>query len=746
MLKNKLSRRTFLSLAGVAGVGAGVAAKTALGITDGLLEDLGEGTVADEVVPSVCEICFWKCGILAHKKEGRVFKITGNPAHPLSRGRLCPRGAGGPGLLYDKDRLTKPLIRVGERGEEQFREATWEEALDRVAEGFQKVADEHGPEAVGMLYHGAGASFFKTLLHGFGTPNIAAPSYAQCRGPREVGFELTYGEGVGSPENLDMRNTRTLVLIGAHLGENMHNTQVQDFAECLGKGAKLIVADPRYSTAAGKADWWLPVRPGTDIALIMGWINVILREGWYDKAWMERNTIGLDKLEAHAARYTPEAVFVETGIEPKLLVETAEALAATAPASLVHPGRRVTWYGDDAQRSRAIAMLNALLGNWGRPGGFIMTSHVPIKKTALPEFPEHRPLADKLDGQYVFAGSPLASGLRDATLAEKPYPIKAWMVYGCNLPNVLPDTQKTLDAIQKLDFMVAVDVLPAEICGWADVVLPECTYLERHDDLIAPWYREPYAAIRQPVVDPIGDSKPGWWMAKELAKRLGLEQYFPWESAREMIHGRLKASGLDAAAIANMEQRGVILGEADPLYLPTDYEYEFGTPSGKIEFYSRQLADAGFDPIPTYRRPEMPAAGSFRLLTGRAPSHTFGRTANNSLLLDAYPENELWVNRVVAGDLGLKHGSYAMVRGEGDAVTGPIRVKVTERIRADCVYMVHGFGHSARGLSKARGRGANDSAVITKYKTDPLMGGTGFNVNFVRIEPAPDSSLGGVEA
>ena len=745
MSQANLSRRTFLSLAGAASVGAGLAAKSALGVTDGLLQDIGGGAESDEVVASVCEICFWKCGILAHKKKGRVTKITGNPKHPLSRGRLCPRGAGGPGLLYDPDRLTKPLIRVGERGEESFREATWEEALDRVAEGLRGVAEKHGPEAVAMFYHGEGSTFFKTLLKGFGTPNMAAPSYAQCRGPREVGFELTHGEGLGSPENLDMRNTRTLVLIGSHLGENMHNTQVQDFAECLGKGAKLIVADPRYSTAAGKANWWLPVRPGTDIALLLGWMHVILREGWYDKAWMERNTIGLEELKVHVARYTPQAVFVETGVEPKVIVETAEAMAATAPSTLIHPGRRVTWYGDDAQRSRAIAMLNALLGNWGRSGGFNMTGNVPLASTELPAFPEHRPAADRPDGKYVFAGSALANGLRDATLTESPYPIKAWMVYGCNLPNVLPNTPETLEAIQKLDFMVAIDVLPAEVCGWADVVLPECTYLERHDDLIAPWYREPFAALRQPVVEPMGDSKPGWWMAKQLAARLGLERYFPWETPRDMIHARLAKSGYDTAAIADMEATGVILGEPVPLYLPSDYEYEYGTPSGKIEFYSQQLADMGFDPMPTYRRPEMPAAGTFRLLTGRAPAHTFGRTANNSLLLDAYPENELWVNRIVAAELELRHGDYAMVTNTEGTESGPIRVKVTERIRADCVYMVHGFGHSARGLSRAKGRGANDSALTSRYEIDPLMGGTGFNVNFVTVAPAAKRPTSSVE-
>ncbi len=734
MRSHRWTRRSFLQAGGACGAGATLGGV----LPRAFLEGAAQGDAprpADQVVPTVCEICFWKCGVDAHVRDGRVVALTGNEEHPLSRGKLCPRGTGGLGTLYDPDRLVKPLIRVGERGSEQFREATWEEALDRTADGLRQVAEEHGPEAIAMLYHGAGGSFFKTLMKGLGSPNIAAPSYAQCRGPREVGFELTFGEGIGSPENLDIPNSRALALIGSHLGENMHNTQVQDFAEGLGKGMNLIVVDPRYSVAAGKAKHWLPVKPGTDIALLLGWINLLIREEWYDKDFVARHTVGLDQLAEAVSRYTPAAVYQETGIKPELLVASARELAQAAPHALVHPGRHVTWYGDDAQRSRAIALVNALLGNWGKEGGFHMTSKAPLAPEAgLPEPPARKPAADRKQGQHVFAGSTLASGLRDATLTGEPYPIKSWLVYGSNLPMVLPDPRKTVEAIQQLDFLVAIDILPAEICGWADVVLPECTYLERHDDLMAPWYREPFVALRQPVVAPMGDSKPGWWMAKELAERLGLEAWFPWNSPVELHRKRLVASGYSAEQERQLVRTGVIRTEADPLYLPDDYEYEYGTPSGKIELWSQQLADAGFDPVPVYRRPEMPGLGQFRLLTGRAPVHTFGRTTNNRVLLEQFPENEVWINRAAAADLGLATGDRVMLRNQDGAETGPIAVKATERIRTDCVYMVHGFGHTAKRLRAARGRGGDDAALVTRYATDPLMGGTGMNVNFVSLE------------
>jgi thiosulfate reductase/polysulfide reductase chain A len=744
--RSKLSRRSFLQISGVAGLGAtagavlpklssekaAASASNSASTKAGTTDDAPRET---KTVASFCEMCFWKCGILCHIEDGRLKSITGNPEHPLSRGRLCPRGTGGAGLVYDRDRLTTPLIRVGKRGEEKFREATWEEALDRIAEGFGDVAKKHGPEALALLYHGKGSSFFKTLFRGLGSKNIAAPSFSQCRGPREVGFELTFGEGLGSPAALDMQNSRALVLLGSHLGENMHNTQVQDFAEAVSNDCELIVVDPRFSVAAGKAKHWLPIRPGTDVALLLGWMHVILREGWYDKEWLAKNSTGLDKLEKHVASYYPEAVYVETGIHPDQLVATARAMSAAAPHALIHPGRRTTWYGDDTQRMRAIAMLNALLGNWGQPGGFVMTTKSELKgDPSLPKFPEAKPAADREPGEYPLVSDTLAFGIREATRKQSPYPIKAWMVYGSNLPTIFPNEEETLEAIQQLDFMVAIDVLPSEVCGWADVVLPEASYLERHDDLWNPYYREPFVALRQPAVKPIGDSKPGWWIAKQLGKRMGLDKYFPWNTPVELIQRRLKASGYTREQVEGLMQDGVIKTAPVPSYLAKETQYEFGTPSGKIEFYSEQLASIGQDPMPVYRRPVMPSGEQLRLLTGRAPTHTFGRTTNNELLLQAYPENDIWVHLDVAERLGLKSGDYVMLSNQDGAKEGPIKLKATSRIRPGCAYMVHGFGHKAKQLRKAHGVGADDNALMTDYKVDPIAGTTGINVNFVTLE------------
>ena len=732
---SEFTRREFIKISGGAlgglTVGSGLTSNW-WGLDPNTVFD--PGTEGDRVVPTFCELCFWKCGVLAHVKNGRVTKITGNPDHPLSRGHLCPRGTGGTGLLYDPDRLKTPLIRMQKRGEQVFEAIDWDTALNEIAERMLKIKQEFGPEAMALYTHGYGGSWFTHLLKAYGSPNIAAPSYAQCRGPREVGFQLTFGSSVGSPEATDMANSRVIVLIGSHLGENMHNTQVQDMSRAIANGGELIVVDPRFSVAAGKAKHWLPIKPGTDWALLLAWTHVIINEGLYDRDYIDQYASGFDALKAHVADKTPEWAYTQTTIRPEVIVETARMMAGARPATLVHPGRHVTWYGDDTQRSRAIAILNALLGSWGRKGGFYFPAKIDLPKYPYTKY-AHKPKApaDMPKGTvYPLADNTLASGVCDASIpGTADYDIKGWIVYGTNLIQSLPAPENTMKAIQALDFMVAIDVLPMEITGWADIVLPESTYLERCDEVHTPPYKTPFLAIRQPVVEPMYDSKPGWWIAKELGHRIGLQNYFPWQDSVEYAKYRVHEAGYDCDALM---KTGVFVKDAEPVYIEDGIEPSFGTPSGTIELYSTQLADAGFDPIPNYTAPEDVPPGQFRLLFGRTPTHTFGRTTNNRFLSEVYDENEVWLNARMASEMGFANGDLVTLVNQDGVRSEPIRVKATQRIREDCVYMVHGYGHNSKGLKFARNRGASDSRLVTRYKTDPIMGGTGMNVNFVSIE------------
>ncbi|MEJ2538506.1 MAG: molybdopterin-dependent oxidoreductase [Gemmatimonadota bacterium] len=735
-----MQRREFIRLSsyGLAGAGLlGGFGSDWYGLYGSPLPD--PGTDGDRVVPTFCELCFWKCGVLAHVKDGRVTKITGNPADPLSNGHLCPRGAGGTGLLYDPDRLRTPLIRRERNGSQEFEAVSWDAALNEVAENFQRIESRYGAGALALFSHGYGGGWMKHLFHAYGSPNIAAPSYAQCRGPRDVGFDLTYGWGVGSPERTDIENTQCLVLIGAHLGENMHNTQVQEFAAALRNGARVIVADPRFSTAASKADEWLPVKPGSDLALLLAWMNVIIGEGRYDRDYLDRYAYGFEQLAEHVKPYTPEWAYPRTGIEADRIRRTARMMAEARPATLVHPGRHVTWYGNDTQRSRAIAMLNALLGSWGRRGGFYVPAAMDIPGYEYPGYlPEDGHALDRPEpSAYPLGDQVLAQGVCDATIpgVRDDERIRGWMVYGSNLPTTLPKPEQTYKAIQELDFLVTVDVLPAEIVGWSDVVLPEATYLERVDELWAPSFKQPFVAMRQEVVPPMYDSKPGWWIARELGHRLGLHDFFPWSDAKEYVATRLEGAGLDPEAI---QRDGVILGEPQPLYFEEGAAPVFWTDSGKIELYSPKLAEHGFDPMPTWHEGEVedPPPNYYRLLFGRAPMHTFGRTTNNRLLSSVHDENAVWVNTDVARRWGLQDGDRVHLENQdGVRSTFSAPVRVTEGIRADCVYIVHGYGRKARKLRGVYGKGIDDAELITRVEVDPIMGGTGMNVNFVTFVP-----------
>ena len=411
-----------------------------------------------------------------------------------------------------------------------------------------------------------------------------------------------------------------------------------------------------------------------------------------------------------------------------------------------------------------MAILAALLGSWGRRGGYLTASKFPLAAYPMPAPPAAVPAAgsptaavptsaghtlppqaDKpKQGGYPLATEVLASGLCDATRpGHSLYDLKAWIVYGCNLVQAMPNRKQLVETLQHLEFMVAIDVLPAEITGWADVVLPECSYLEREDDLSAPAWKRPFVAVRQAVVEPQHESKPGWWIAKELATRVGHGAAFPWPDAKTYVKARVAASGL---SWEELSAKGVLLGAPKPTCEEEGAPVGAATEDGKIQLYSKELAQLGFDPLPVYVPQDEGPAGHFRLLSGRAPLHTFGRTVNNRLLAEPYPENEVWLNADAARSLPgfearpLEQGERVILVNQDGVRSTPVKVKLTQRIRGDCVYLVHGWGQTARKLRYAFGRGASDSALTSRYKVDPIMGGTGMNVNFVRLERAGEAA------
>jgi thiosulfate reductase/polysulfide reductase chain A len=331
-----------------------------------------------------------------------------------------------------------------------------------------------------------------------------------------------------------------------------------------------------------------------------------------------------------------------------------------------------------------------------------------------------------------FLRGPIAiQELVEPMITGKPYPITGLVSYATNVLQSIPNPARTRQALEALDFHLAIDILPQEHTRWADVVLPECTYLERYDDLITVAHKTPFIALRQPVVPPLHDSKPGWWIARELGVRLGLEAWFPWTTIEEYLEQRLSTAGLSLEA---MKRRGVALQKGRP-YLEdwVGKGSPFRTAGGRIQLYCEELARAGADPLPKYEPVAEPPAGFYRLLYGRAPAHTFARTQNNPLLTRVTAENEVWINHEEAAAQGLRTGVRVMLVNQDGAASGPILVRATPRIRKDCVYVVHGFGHDAPGMRRAHRKGASDTALQTRYAIDPISGGAGLRVNFVRL-------------
>ena len=756
----QITRRSFLKTALAGGGGLAMATRHARRAAAATLRQAGvpdawfyRGSIKSTF--SVCDMCPWRCGIIAQSVGDQVFKIDGNPADPKSRGKLCARGQGGVSFMYDPDRLRAPMMRTGERGEGKFKEVTWTEALDAAAEKINAIAAEYGPESVAVFGHTAGDYWFADYwAQAFGTPNAAKPSASLCTSPREEAAKLTYGFAIGGHEPVDWEGLKCLTLIGSHIGEDARNTLMQDFANATANGAKVIVVDPRFSTVASKADYWLPIKPGTDTALLLAWIHVLINENLYDADYIAEWAEGFDELKAHVAEYTPEWAAEITDLPADLISTTARVMAENAPQAVIMPGRHVTWYGNDTQRMRAEYIINALLGSVGREGGFYFAKapyieeypHPPFavagssggcsaepgqESAELPTGPSGKARADGARTTFL-RGSTAMQELIEPMISGEPYPIKALIVSGVNLLSSIPNVERTLEALKQLEFVLVIDVLPMEHVAWADIVMPEATILERYEELSTIAHKTPYISLREPAVEPFYDTKPAWWMAREIGLRTGLEKFFKWETAEEFINARLATIGSSIEKMRASE--GIIVQKPKAYFADYGTSSPFPTPTGKIQLYSHELALAGFDPIPTYEPVEEPPEEYFRLLYGRHPVHTFAKTQNTPLLSELYSENEVWINAAAAKKLKIKDGATVILENQDGVESTPVKAKVTERIRPDAVYMVHGFGHNAEGLTQANGKGASDTLLQSRYALDPISGGAGMRVNFVRIK------------
>jgi len=718
-----LSRRDFLKL------GSAAAGALAMGqfISPVVAEAARAGGLLDAAssgyIPTMCEMCVWRCGVLAKVEVGKVVKLEGNPEHPHSGGKLCPRGQSGLMNTYDPDRVLTPLIRMGKRGQGLFRNASWEEALDTVAEKMLQIKDKYGPEAVIFSStHNLSQVQFENLLNAFGSPNYGTQR-SLCFNAMIVSNLTTYGM---QEPNRKYDELKYILLTGRNLMEAISTSETSALSQAIDRGVKVVYLDPRFTKTAAKASEWLPIRPGTDLAFHLAILNVIITENLYNSPFVSAYTTGFDQLAASIALYTPEWAAPITEISAETIRRIAREFAAAGPHALAHNGWRTSNFQNSFQTERAITILNALVGNWG-VAMFPAAGEASGGLGAPPQPGYPRISAQRLDGvpwKYPFV--PLNIGvfqeLREAVLSGQPYQAHGWFIARQNPAMSLPDRGRTLQAFAKMDFITTIDIIMNDTAWFSDVVLPEASYLERYDPFNIVGNR---AFIRQPVIQAQGEGKSALWIYKELGSRLGLSDFFQYTDEEDYLKQQLAPSGL---SLASVRQQGFV---DLPASESAADEFTWNTPSGKIEIFSQTLVNSGFSGLPQWEEPPAPKPGEFYLLTGKVAQSTQFGTQNNQLLHKYSDEPRLWMNADTAKSLGLKDND--IVEAASSAGKVHVRLQATQAIRSDCVYMTPGYGHLSEGLTVAFGRGASDSDLHVTY-TDPISGGQALTQTFVTVK------------
>ena len=724
--KNELniSRRKFLKLSG----GAALAATGGSGLLTAGPAAAGQAPVPEiESKYGVCDMCFNKCSLIARVRDGVVEKLDPNPKYHKSRGMLCARGNAGISQLYDPDRLKHPLLRKGARGEGKWQRLTWEQALDHAAEKLSRIAEKY--TRCGVIFM-AGADMQSLFVHrfaqAFGSYNaLSHESMCLIAGTR--GFLDTFGE-VPIP---DMLYTKYVVMMGANRFEALVTPDSIDLMTAMREGgAKLVVMDPRYTKTAALAHEYHPIKPHTDMALMLAFAHVLIHEDLYDKEFVAQKCYGLEQLREHVKNNTPEWAEKECDIPAADIRRLARELAANAPQAMIYPGRRSSNYTDSSQVRRSFAIVNALLGNWDRPGGLTAARIVGLGSPHI-EAPwyDNNP-DDRVDAgvaKLMFDEEGSFKVARDAVIKGEPYPVKGFFTYKTNPVQTAANRNKTRKMYDTLDFACSLDITMSDTAYMADLVLPSQCALERMDPCSAQQGSSACACVvmRDPIVSqPLFESKPAFWIMQELANRLELGEFFDLtieDFRREQLAelpGALEALQKDGVYYNPSKLYGVYEGRI------------FKTKSQKIELFNERYQELGLDPMPVYKSPSPVPEGKFRLVVGRTALITQSSSQNNKLLCQFVPDNDLWMNPEAAQKLNLKNGDRVLVKSPAGQQS--IRLLVTNRTRPDTVYMHTGFGVLSPNLSNIYGKGASIAEVL-EDGMDELTGNMAMHETMVTV-------------
>ncbi len=569
-----LKRRNFLKTSAATAAGASMASSMAFGFSP--YEDaIEEKNKKEEEIknatynPSICAMCVNMCGVIPRNVDGKITKIDPHPLYPKSRNFMCARGNAGIASLYDPDRLTKPLIRVGEKGEGKFREATWEEAFDYIAKKLVKIIDEERDNRSTVAY-GAGATsgtfeepIFMNLMNGIGSPNFV-DHFTTCFAPSFLANKYTFGSwGLA-----DFTQTKYILNLGGNRAESIVTPDTLDlFKFTHGRGVeKFVYIDVRYTKTASHADEFIPIKPGTDLALMLAMIHETINKGYhktpYKQDYINKYVDGIEELEefftkGEGSKYTPEWAEKITDIPAstirRITKEFSDAAEKYEGAANCYRSRKSTWYYQDFEFRRAQAIFNSIHGCVNRPGGILLGRGLPKKPESYEyeDFPIYDNAKPRIDmatipkGEYPLANPQKGSWpiFRDHVLdinrrwiaagrprpdedgnykglKEGEYPIRVMFEYKQNPMQSIPEYEKTAEMYKSIDLVVAIDIAPTDTVLYADVILPDQVYLERESLIMQFGIKHPFIAWRHKGTDkPIG-GKHIYDICKELAKRI----------------------------------------------------------------------------------------------------------------------------------------------------------------------------------------------------------------------------------
>ena len=671
------------------------------------------------------------CGIDVYVEDEKIVKVRGMAEHPFHH--LCVKPAAYPELIYSEKRLKSPLKKVNEK----FVKISWEEAFSIAANTLKRIKEKNGAKST-VVFAGNGlalrssTSVVSRFAEAYGTPNFITGGWA-CYVARVIAFKLT----VGTYPNADYsKENRCMVLWGKDPAKSssLERHQINVLKK---RGAKLIVVDPVVTSIAETADIHAQLRPGTDAALALGLLHVIIREGRYDKKFVEQWTVGFDKLAESVKAYTPEKVGAITRVPAEIVRELALTYAAHHPASIAI-GVSLEHSSNGIQAMRAIATLMAICGNIEVAGGNISYPNVPLKNMNLPDRVENvAPIGSDFPLFTEFRNQQSATKLTEILVTQDPYPIKAMLAVGGNPLVNWPNTNKIKKAFENLEFLMVVDTFMTDTARLADLVLPAASDLETEDIRCAYFNHSglPLVVKSNRVIEPLGDCLEDWKIMTEIGKRMGYEKYFPWKNSDELLQDFLSPTEITLEQL-NDKPGGIIYSEKKQ----KDYlKNGFKTPSKKVEIFSETMARHGYEAVPTFHepvespvsRPDMADMYPFILVAGtRAKGYTHSRFREVESLRKRHPEPEVEINPATARDMSIGDGDRIRVESPRGYIEAA--AKLSRAILPDVAVLISGWsGHT----------GANANLLTNDDARDPVSGFPEFRALMCKIDKCTDVTV-----